>query len=118
VGGGGEGGGVGGGGGGGVRVGGGLGVARAADVSVPAAVKAGPVASAARSGMAGALRSPALQASCAVVGTNSVTYSNCTYDSAGFNGTLNGTITVNGGAITLDHTDTHSISNPRGSRHA
>jgi len=88
----------------------GSGLARSPDVSLPAAVKAGPVASAARSGMAGALRSPALQASCAVVGTNSVTYSNCTYDSAGFNGTLNGTITVNGGTITWDITYTISIS--------
>jgi hypothetical protein len=88
----------------------GSGLARAPDVSLPAAVKAEPVAAAARSGMAGALRSPALQASCAQVGTNSVTYSNCTYDSNGLNGTLNGTITVNGGTITWDITYTISIS--------
>jgi hypothetical protein len=83
---------------------------RSPGVSLPEAARAEPVAAAARSGMAGALRSPALQASCAQVGTNSITYSNCSYNSDGFNGTLNGSITVSGGTVTWDITYTISIS--------
>jgi hypothetical protein len=83
---------------------------RSPGVSLPAAAGAEPVAAAARSGMAGALRSPALQASCAQVGDHSITYANCSYSSDGFNGTLNGTITVNGGTVTWDITYTISIS--------
>ena len=86
------------------------GLLRAPTVTLPAAVRAEPVAAAARAGMAGALRSPALQASCAQVGDHSVTYSGCSYNSDSFNGTLNGTITVNGQTVTWDITYTISIS--------
>src|SRR5262249_59250547 len=57
------------------------GLARSPDVSLPAAVKAGPVAAAAQSGMAGALRRPALPADCAQGGAHSGPYSNCPYGS-------------------------------------
>ena len=78
------------------------GLLRTPDVSLPAAARAAPVAAAARSGMAGALRSPALQASCAQVGDHTVTYSGCSYSQDGISGTLNGTITVSGGTVTWD----------------
>jgi hypothetical protein len=86
------------------------GLARAPSVSMPAAARAQPVADAARAGMAGALRSPALQASCAQIGDHSITYSNCSYNQDGFNGTLNGNITVSGGTVTWDINYTIEVS--------
>ena len=90
--------------------GGSAGLLRAPTVSLPAAARVEPVAAAARAGMAGALRSPALQASCAQVGDHSVTYSGCSYNTDSFNGTLNGTITVSGQTVTWDITYTIEIN--------
>lgn len=68
------------------------------------------VATAGRDGLLRSLRSPALQADCAKVTDTSITYDHCTYDSSGYSGTLEGSITVAANSVSWDITFTFSIS--------
>ena len=55
-------------------------------------------------------RSGALSTNCYAVTTSSITYSNCSITGSGFSETLNGNLTVGGGAVTWNLTVTYNYS--------
>ncbi|HZW90405.1 MAG TPA: hypothetical protein VFF12_15080 [Myxococcaceae bacterium] len=74
------------------------------------AVPDDPAATAGEVGSLLGHRSEALNQGCYTYTSSSITYNNCTIGGSGFNETLNGSLTVNGGTVTWNLTVTYAYS--------